>query len=202
MKDEMGMLKEVATVASAHGSSALSEILRKRINLKLPEVSTISSESLLHQESSNKLVVSVQCRILTGIEGRIMFVLEDKCAYQLISMCYKDRDEESSGFLTEVGMSVIKEIGNIVIGSYVGALSMFLKILIVPSLPTLISAPLYEVLSSALAAREGDFALMIRAIFEEKNQEIKGKMYFILTASAIEKIQESCKKVLKSVKGK
>lgn len=200
MKDEMDILKEVASVASAHGSSALSEILGRKITLKLPSISSIDSDSLLESKEANKLVLSVQCKILTGIEGKILFVLEDKSAYKLITLCYKDRKkDETSGFLTEVGMSVIKEVGNIVIGSYVGALSMLLKALIVSSLPALVSAPLYEVLNSAISFKEREYAILISAIFEEEHEEIRGKMYLILTEYGIKKIQEACKKVLDSL---
>ncbi|MCD6228477.1 MAG: chemotaxis protein CheC [Candidatus Omnitrophica bacterium] len=198
MRDEMDVLKEVATIAAAHGSNALSEILKRTIKLNLPLVTTVTPDNLEKEIDSDEIVLSVQSRILSGIEGKVLLVLEEKSAFRLINICYKGEDKVSSGFLTEVGLSVVKEIGNVVIGSYVGALSMFLKLLIVPSIPTLISGPLYEIVSSALSL-EKEHILMIEAVFEESEEKIKGKMYFVLTQRGREIINQACDKILESL---
>jgi len=200
MRDEMDVLKEVATVAAAHGSNALSEILKRTIKLSLPLVTTIAPDNLEKEIdfSENEVVLSVQSRILSGIEGKVLLVLEEKSAFRLINICYKGEDKVSSGFLTEVGLSAIKEIGNVVIGSYVGALSMFLKLLVIPSIPTLISGPLYEIVRAAVSL-EKEHILMIEAVFEESEEKIKGRMYFILTQRGREIIRQACDKILESL---
>jgi len=198
MRDEMDVLKEVATIAAAHGSNALSEILKRTIKLSLPLVTTVTPDNLEKEIDSDEIVLSVQSRILSGIEGKVLLVLEEKSAFRLINICCKGEDKATSGFLTEVGLSAVKEIGNVVIGSYVGALSMFLKLLIVPSIPTLISGPLYEVVSSALSL-EKEHILMIEAVFEESEEKIKGKMYFVLTQRGREIINQACDKILESL---
>ncbi len=201
MKDEMDIFREVTTIASAHGSYALSEILKRNIKLTLPVITSICADDILKSKKSNKMVVVVESRILSGLEGKILLVFEEKSAYQLINILYstvEEKEKTTSGFFTEVGLSVLREISNVVIGSYVGALSMFLKILIVPSIPTLISGPLSEVLSSITSGKE-EYILLIEAIFEEEKSQIKGSIYFILTEEGMNTIKNACKKMLDSL---
>jgi len=201
MKDEMDILREVGSIAAAHGSRALSEMLNKRINLAMPNLHAVKPQRITKKISTEKPVISIKSRILTGLSGSILLILEEKSAFQLINICYKkercNREEE----LTEVGLSTIKEVGNVVVGSYIGALSVFLRTPIIPSIPTLISGPLQEIIDSTISHYETeDYILLIEAIFEEAERKISGMLYFVITPQAMKEIQESCKKILDGLK--
>jgi len=198
MQDKMDVFREVASIASAHASSALSEMLKRKIELKLPEVTFISSQDVFKDIPESKPVVSVEIKLLSGIPGKVSLVLEEKGAYELIDRLYKAKKEASSGSFTEMGLSLIKEIGNIVVGSYTGALGIFLNILILPSIPTLVSGTFYDVMKSIVTPQE-KFILLIEALFKEEGGQIKGRIYFALTEEGRKMIEESCKKILKSL---
>jgi chemotaxis protein CheC len=200
MQDEMGILKEIATVAGAHGSNALSQILMKKVKLSLPTMDMLDSGDFLEKELSDDIVLSVQCKILTGLEGKISLILKEESAFKLITMCYKGESYQPSGLLTEIGLSVVKEVGSVVIGSYIGALSMYLKTLVVPSIPTLLNGTLREVLKSILGGEEKKYILLINTVFEVPEEQVEGRIYFVLTQSSIELIQKACKKILESLK--
>ncbi len=198
MQDKMDIFREVASIASAHASSALSEMLKKKIELELPEVTFISSQDVFKDIPEAKQVVSVETRLLSGIQGKVSLVLEEKGAYELIDRLYKEKEESSSGSFAEMWLSLIKEIGNIVVGSYAGALGIFLNILILPSIPTLVSGTFYDVIKSIITPQE-KFILLVEALFKEEEGQIKGKIYFVLTEEAKRIIEESCEKILKSL---
>ena len=200
MKDEMDILREVSSIAAAHGSRALSEMLKKKMNLTLPNLESLRPQQLTVKIATDAPVVSVQSRILSGISGSVVLILEEQSAFQLIRMCYKNHDREKPAQFTEMGLSVIKEIGNVVIGSYAGALSIFLKTPVVPSIPTLINGPLTEIIHSVASPYdEEDYVLLIEAFFEEVERRIKGGLYFVLTPQAMREIQGACKKILESL---
>jgi len=199
MKDEMGILREVATTASAHGSNALSELVKAKVSLKLPEMAEVSMDQLTPKGDPSQFVMSVQSRILNGLDGQILLVLEEKSAFKLVSLSYSAKTGTSSGFHTEMGLSVLKEIGNVVMGSYVGALSQFINEVIVPSIPTLISGPLGEIVTAAVSNIEDKSIFMIDTVFESVEQEIQGSIYMALTRNGRIKIQNACKKILDSL---
>jgi chemotaxis protein CheY-P-specific phosphatase CheC len=94
-------------------------------------------------------------------------------------------------------MSLIKEIGSIVIAAYVSALSIMFKRLILPPPPTLISGAIEEILSIIISAyRDEDYALFIESVFEEPEEKIKGSFYLVLTPDAASDIKQICKKML------
>ncbi len=201
MKDEMDILREVGTTAAAHGSIALSEILGRKIALRLPSLSILPREQISKQIHIEGMVLTLQTQILSGLNGRVVFILEEKSAFRLIDLCYKSGDNNKNvGIFTEMGMSVIKEVGNIIISSYISSLSFFTKKLIIPSFPMLINAPFTEIMNSLMARYEKEeYILVVEAIFEEEKEDIKGNFWLVLTPDAAEEIKKTCKETLESI---
>lgn len=202
MKDEMDILQEVATTAAAHGSIALSEMLKKKINLEMPRVNIVSCEAWEETVGMDELVISLQAQILTGLRGKILLILEEKGAYNLIDICYKMDTEtiKKGSIFTKIGMSLIKEIGNVVISAYLNALGFYLKKTIIPSLPTLINSSFQEIIRTiALTYSKEQSIMVIETIFKETSRDIKGNFWLILTSEAGEEIKSACKKMLENI---
>ena len=201
MKDEMDILREVSSISSAHASIALCEILGTKIKLSMPALEFLPRETILDKLPKEQVVLSVNSHILAGLKGIIMFILSEKSAFQLIDLCYEEKKKQvKTGVLTEMGISVIKEVGSIVISSYVSALSMILQKLIIPSVPTLSSGPLHEIMSIAISSScDAECILLIEAVFEETQGNIKGSFYLVLNFEAMKEIQGICKKILESL---
>jgi len=204
MKDEMDILREVSSISAGHGSIALSDILGRKINLRLPSLDILPGEMIFNKINFDQIVVSVSSHILTGLKGNVLFVLDEKSAFKLIDMCYRiNKEEKKEGLLTEMGMSLIKEIGSIIIASYIGALSLMLRTLIIPSIPTLVSGPIQEIIGIAISPYGGEeYILLIEAVFEEPQERIRGGFYLVLNPEAMKYVQDACKKMLKSIAGK
>lgn len=198
INDEMDILKEIGTTAAAHGSIALSEILGKKITLELPSINILPREKLTKSMNIEGMVMVLQTKILSGFDGMIMFFLEEKSAFKLIDTCYKPKDgSEKPGLFTEIGMSVIKEISNIIVASYISSLSFFTKKLIIPSFPVLINAPFSEIVKMVCTDYEKEnHILVIDAILKEEQEQIKGTFWLVLTPQTAEEIKTICKRML------
>lgn len=202
MKDEMNIFQEIATTAAAHGSIALSEMLGRKINLEMPKVNIVSCDELEENFGINEIVTTLQVQILTGLRGKIFLILEEKGVYNIIDICYKVDNEtiKKGSIFTEIGLSLIKEIGNVVISAYVNALGFFLKRPIIPSLPAFINAPLHEIIRIiTLTYSKENSIMVIETVFEETSRNIKGNFWLILTCEAEEEIKNACKKMLEDV---
>jgi len=201
MQDELDILREVGSIASAHGSIALSDILGRKINLSLPSVDTIPCNGVSTTINIENIGISVISKLLTGLKGKVIFLLDEKNAFKLIDLSYKIRGEDKkAGVLTEMGVSLIKEIGGIVIGAYVSALGIMFKRLILPSPPTLISGTMEEILSIIISTSGAeDYILLIEAVFEESQEKIKGGFYLVLTPEAASDIKGACKRMLEEL---
>lgn len=201
MKDEMDILREVGSIAAGHGSIALSEILGRTIKLDFPSMDIVPTDVLLGKITTDQIVVSVACNILSGLKGEILFVLEEKSAFKLVDMCYRASGSEKGSLFTEMGLSVIKEVGNVIISSYVGAMSLILKTIVIPSIPTLVSGSIQQALNMAMAPySQEQYIMFTEAVFSEPTERISGSFYLVLNGDAMQFIQTSCKKLLESLK--
>jgi len=200
MKDELDILKEVGNIAAGHGGVALSEILDKKIILEVPSVEIISAQRVPKSMNLEKLGIAVFFQLLVGLQGKVIFILDEKNAFKLVDLSYKIRDlKREPGIITEVSLSLIKEVGNIVVCSYLNALSLTLKRIIIPPLPTLFSGSLEDILNIGFFGYEEEFAYVIEASFKEPEEDIQGSFYLILTPEAAKDIRESCKKLLEEI---
>lgn len=201
MQDELDILREVGSIAAAHGSIALSEILGRKINLTMPSLDFVSLGGTSTKIDLERTGIAVIVRGLTGLKGQSAFVLDEKNAFKLIDLSYRiGQDDKKMGILTELGISTLKEIGNIVISAYLNAIGMMLKRIILSLPPTLISATLDEIFNIILSTSEaGDFAMLIEAIFEEPQDKIKGGFYLVLAQGAASDVREACKRMLDEI---
>ncbi|MFH1398084.1 MAG: chemotaxis protein CheC [Candidatus Omnitrophota bacterium] len=201
MQDEMDILREVGSISAGQGSIALSQMLGKKIGLTLPSLEFLPGGMVLNKLLIDQIVISVSCDILTGIKGNILFLMDEKSAFKLIDICYLIEDGKKSGRQTEMGLSLIKEVGNVVISSYLGALSMMLRMIIIPSIPTMISGPAQQILNMLFNPdNKTEYVLLIEAIFEEQEHTLNGSFYLALTPESVKFIQDGCKKLLESLK--
>lgn len=201
VKDEMDILRETGSIAAAHASIALSEILNTKITLNQPVVNIISAKTILEKFVSDKIIMGIYSQMLSGFKGNVLFLLDETSIFKLVDACYNPNQEEKKrGVLTEIGISTIKEVGSVVISSYVTALSMILKTLIIPSIPTMLNGPIQQVMSmTVLPLDNKNNLLLIETVFEEPKRNIKGCFYLILNPAAMKYILNFCKKMLASI---
>lgn len=124
-------------------------------------------------------IVGILLHVEGDINGMMMFVLEQSGAHNLVNMLM---GRELGGFseFTEMDMSALNEIGNIISGAYLSSLSTLTNLKIVASVPymamdmagAILSVPAIEF------GKVGDKALMIQTDFGGEQERVFG--YFIL----------------------
>ncbi len=159
-------LSEIGNIGAGNAATSLSMMLSQRLSLSPPKVMLCTFDELLHTlggEDAN--VCAILSDVRGGVNAMILFVmgLEDakKLDHQLLG--------ENVDWHSEMGLSAVKEIGNILIGSYVSSLEMLAGEKIRYTLPelsidmagTILSVPCVEfgMDSDRLLLIESDFAV-------------------------------------------
>ena len=89
----MDILKEVGNTAAAHGSTALSEMLGRKIELSVPSVTIASATEIAQKSGIRGITMALQTKILEGLVGESLYILlDEKSAYKLVDICYKMDD--------------------------------------------------------------------------------------------------------------
>lgn len=201
MKDELDILREAGSIAAAHGSIALSEIIGRKINLKLPSLEIVPCKEGPKTINLEHAGIAIFAKILIGLQGQVVFILDEKNAFSLIDLSPATKAEgDKSGVITEMGLSFIKEVGNIVTSAYLNALSLMIKRMIIPPLPTLVSGSIENILNIILSPyADDDFAYIVEAVFEEPQAKINGSFYLILTPEAAKDVKKACRALLEDI---
>ncbi|HSN59082.1 MAG TPA: chemotaxis protein CheC, partial [Clostridiaceae bacterium] len=120
-------LQEVGNIGSGNAATALSELLKMKVDMRVPSINIIPFDDIFTSIGGDEVVVGVVVRVLGDIQGNILFVFEKDEALYIIEALTGKKDE----YVTEVGYSVIAEVGNIVASSYLDAISKFTGINVV-----------------------------------------------------------------------
>lgn len=177
------ILKELGNIGAGNATTALSQMLNLKIDMKVPRVDLLEFKNLTDIVGGEEnIVVGILLTLEGEIDGMMMFMLEKASAHRLVNRLLNynlDMDAE----LDEMALSALNEIGNIITGAYLSSLSKLTGILITSSIPymaidmagAILSVPAIEF------GKVGDKALVIDTEFGDDSLSVDG--YFILIPS-------------------
>jgi len=189
-------LKEIGNICSGNAATALSQLLNKKISIVVPRILFIPIEEVPNAVGgADKLVVGLILRVLGDIPSHILFIFSQKDALALAS--FMTQKPVSDGkVITELERSALKEIGVILANAYVGALSAFVGMGLVPSVPELIADMAGAIVDYILIELSDvyKFALLIESEFCETSASIKGHFFLIPNPMGLETILKAVDK--------
>lgn len=131
----LDVLRKISAIGAENAAKSLSTLLGRGVTMQVSKVAPMPfNEIVNYAGGAEHMILSVFVRIEGGLSGNTLFVMDTDDARSMIRHMTGTADEE--GF-TEMGLSVIHEVGNIMIGSYITALSDFLGFELHPSVPSL-----------------------------------------------------------------
>ncbi|EJO5346093.1 chemotaxis protein CheC [Clostridium botulinum] len=183
---QLDALKEVSNIGTGNAATALSQLLGKKIDMNVPDINIVPFEEVMTEIGEEKVAVGVLVRVLGDTPGNILFVFEKSTALDLVHRLTGMHEEE----LSEMGNSVMCEIGNIISASYMNAISKFTNLTITPSVPAVSYDMLGAILSTTFieAGQYNEHVLDIETVFKEDGSEISGHFYYIPMPGSLEKI--------------
>lgn len=187
------VLREIGNIGTGNATTAISNMLNLKIDMSVPKVELMPVEKLGGAiGSEDEVVVGIMLGVEADIDGSMMFIMDEKSAHRMVNLLMM-RDRDSMDPFTEMDLSALMEIGNIIAGSYLSAISGLTNLTISPTVPS-VSIDMAAAILSVPAVQFGlvsDRALMIKTEIGGDNQ-IDG--YFILMPD-----EESFSKILSSL---
>ena len=175
----LDVLKEIGNVGAGNATTAIANMLGLKIDMKVPSVKLLSFQEMGSAICPEEEVI---CGIFLGvtddIEGSMMFLMRLESARYLVNILMMSPDNDSTEF-NEMELSALKEIGNIIAGSYLNALATMTNLKIQPSVPHLAIDMAASILSvpAIMFGQYGDNCLMISTEFGD---DVKIDGHFIL----------------------
>ncbi|MCE5301207.1 MAG: chemotaxis protein CheC [Spirochaetia bacterium] len=193
---QIDALCEVGNIGAGHAATALSQLIKKKIMISVPDVKVIQVadlENLLGDR--NTLVAGIIMNVLGDITAKILLLLNRESALSLVDMLLQKKIGTTK-VLSEVGNSAIKETGNILAGAYMNALNEFLGLMLLPSVPNLV----FDIAGAVLSSITDGFdavspqILSVETQFSEANENIiKGYLLLIPDTDSVKVLLQSIK---------
>ena len=174
------VLKELGNIGAGNATTALAQMIGSKVDMTVPQVSLLEFHELGSlMGGEEQIMAGINLLIEGDITGSIMFLLKQEAAKHLINQLMPGMGDESSLEFTEMELSALREMGNIIAGSYLNSLASLTNLLIFPSVPDLTIDIAGAILSipAIQFGTIGDHILLIQTQFID-DECIEG--YFIL----------------------
>ena len=182
------VLKEIGNIGSGNAATALSGMLGRMVDMVVPSVQIMDySEAIEFSGGPESIVAGILVRLEGDIEGMIMFLLEKPFAETVISSFMGEVSEDFVA-LNEYQRSVLTEMGNIMAGAFLSAISQLTNLFINISVPSLTIDMLGAIMSVPAIefAQVGDKVLLINESFIIDSNKIKSNMILIPEISSLD----------------
>lgn len=180
---QLDVLREVGNIGAGHATTALSQLIQKEIDMTVPQVRIISFQEIADFLGGDEVVViAVFLRVEGDCPGNMFFIIDIPSAKNLLQhLLGLVPQEEQEEVFSDMELSALHEIGNIMAGSYLSSLADFTKLNMQPTVPALAIDMAGALLSYGLIelGRAGDFALTIDTAFMEGNEKMQGHFFLI-----------------------
>ncbi|RHW39623.1 chemotaxis protein CheC [Lysinibacillus yapensis] len=183
----LDILKEIGNIGAAHAATALSNLLNRKIDMHVPNVETVSFNDMMELVGgAETVVVGIYLRIEGDSQGSMFFILPIERADRFIqSLIHDDEFSFTNHLISELGLSAMQELGNILSGSYLSALSDFTGLKIYPTVPGLSVDMFGAIISTGLIeiSQVSDTVIVINtSIFEDgfqNSNEVHGHFFLL-----------------------
>lgn len=153
---ERDALREVANIGAGHAATALSQMTHRTIMINVPEVNIRRLEEVPDLLGPpDTVVAAIAMHMMGDLTGQTMVILPEPAARVLCDLLLRRAPGTTTDLSAAMEESSLKETGNILTSAYLTALSDFLGMMLVPSVPTLVNDFAGAVLSSATLAFGG-----------------------------------------------
>ncbi|WP_374721861.1 chemotaxis protein CheC [Peribacillus tepidiphilus] len=189
----LDILKEIGNIGAGHAATALSTLLNKKIDMKVPNVRIVSFDEMMELAGGpENIVASVFLRIDGEAPGSMFFVLSlEQASHFINQMTGEENIDFTSPPYPEIAISALQELGNILSGSYLSSLSDFTRLHLYPSVPALSIDMVGAVISFGLLelSQVSDYAIVIDTALNEDDAQfgsVKGHFFLLPDPNSFE----------------
>lgn len=184
---QIDVLKELANIGGGNAATSISNLINKPINMSIPRVEILHYEDVysnIMQEDT--MINAIVMKMMGSARGYFLFVATEKDSLDLVNMMLPDSSDLSEG----VRVSALKELVNILVNSYLNAITKVVQTNLITTVPLFTMDMFGAVLSSVyMEAEQYDESIMIVSNeFNYNNEKIEGSLYFISEPGVLDKL--------------
>ena len=194
---QLDALREVENIGAGHAATALSQMTNRRIMISVPKIQVTRLEDTADLLGApDEVVAAVLLHMLGDLTGRTLLVFPEKAAKHLCDLLLGRQlgGTQTFGILEQ---SSLKEAGNILCSAYMNALSSFMGMMLLPSVPSLVIDSAAAVLTSAYlnfgSDRDYVFCVETQFMFSAEEEKLRGHFLLVPDFASLRAILQAVK---------
>lgn len=185
------VLKEIGNIGAGNATTALASLLQSKVDMKVPKVMMLDFKDVGNMLGGEEQeLVAAYLGVEGDITGSILFLIHKDTAMMIAKKLLGDYCGDDLG---EMERSAVKEVSNIITGSYLNALATLTGLTIYPSVPDL-AVDMAGAILSVPAIEFGIMGDKILLIQSQLTNEIELDGFFIMVPDV-----DSYEKILRSL---
>ncbi len=194
---QLDALREVENIGAGHAATALSQMTNHRVMISVPRIQVTRLEETADLLGDpGEVVAAVLLHMLGDLTGRTMLVFPEPAAKHLCDLLL-NRPRGTTQTFGMLEQSSLKEAGNILCSAYMNALSSFMGMMLLPSVPSLVIDSAAAVLTSAYlnfgSDRDYVFCVETQFMFVAADEELRGHFLLVPDFSSLRAILQAVK---------
>lgn len=183
---QLDVLKEIGNIGSGNAVTALASMLDREIDMSVPTIKIVPFTDIVNLlNGPEELVVATLIGMEGGISGHIMLVMSPDEAYEVASLAYGEKRVPPQILTLEtidpMDMSALMEVSNILVGSYLSAISALTDLQMEATVPALaidMAAAIVSIIAIEYS-RLGDNVLFLGTEFNSADKSVSGRFFLI-----------------------
>ena len=164
---QLDAMREVANIGAGHAATALSQMTNRKIMITVPRVNVRPLEEACDIVGTpDQVIAAVLMHMMGDLTGRALLLFPQGAARTLCDFLLR-REMGTTQAFGEMEQSALKEAGNILGSAYLNALSDFMGMMLVPSVPSLVIDLSGAILTTAHVnfGHDRDYAFCVETSF-------------------------------------
>lgn len=186
------VLKEIGNIGAGNAATSLSQMLNTPVDMRTPIVRILDINDAANALGGpENAVIGILAKLNGDIEGIMMFIIQQSFAKSVI-MSLLGVEDVSCDKLSEMELSAISEIGNIMIAAYTGSISTLSQMTIKASVPA-ITVDMVGAILSVPAIEMGsvsDKIIFIEDDFISGDNDVTANMLLVPTIDSLNRLMQ------------
>ncbi|MFH1436175.1 MAG: chemotaxis protein CheC [Pseudomonadota bacterium] len=192
-QNQLDALREIESIGAGNAATSLSVMLGRKVGVKSLGITMESIENVPGALGGAESVANVIFFSVTGrVKGSMLLILPAAGSVKLARLLTGGKAGATEG-LSELELSALKELGNIMTGSYLSAMARFMKMKITYSIPGFACDMLGAVLDGVLArlSLKAGHAIIMESELEAQEDVHMVHLVFFPELEALQAILEA-----------
>lgn len=190
---QLSVLSEIGNIGAGNAATSLASILSNRVTMSVPLLQVIDVTDMIGVLGGpEKELAGILVNMTGEVNGLLLFLLDKEFVGLLIKVLL-DKDLNELSDAEQIDLSAMMEIGNILSGSYISAISSMTGLQIRLTTPQIAIDMAGAILNypAALFGIKGEQLLFIEEVFSSGESKIKSHLLIMPDPDSLDKIMNS-----------